>query len=609
MVGSDVLAGTYENEIVYTALASSKSLDEVSNNLLVTERFVASGTVETLTFDVTLSTAGLIAPNQIVAYVVPHADAVAGVSTLNTNKTSYSICAGSGTNGVLTSADVDFGETGTTITCTMPAKTPAWDGTTGSATDGLYDIWVSIPDYSANYISKTTGASSARVASVVYAGLQSLEQTGTDSNDQPIYEPYFSEMQDMTGTVCANTNMWGSGTGSDAIIYDYQGEQLEEGVATGTALPGAGADTLGVSSFKLLDNRDSKPYLVRRLADGNCWMVQNLDLNLADFAGTQSLTPANTDISYGLASTDPGYRSSWDPSKSMYDYAKAIDSTVETGQTSYFPVASLSLLGTAQNYQFQPRETSGANYRWGSLLNESGEAIVDDPSDTTKALNPSSGNSTATKNGSVWVENNSRAAFPRSYDNGYDWVDQSAYATAAGYTTGDAVNGGHTSLASEDWSFAHATTYLGDYYNWYAATAESGTWNDTSGNMQDSICPKGWSLPENADTNHRSWNYLLKTTYTVINTAGDQTVTSRNKYGNAYSPSLAMHEIPLSVVFSGDYYWVNGGLGSRGTYGYFWSSTPYATTYARYLAFSSTSVYPQGGNNKTYGFTIRCVAR
>ena len=76
------------------------------------------------------------------------------------------------------------------------------------------------------------------------------------------------------------------------------------------------SDELGVGTFALKDNRDSKDYLVRRLADGECWMVQNLDLELADYAGHNTsnypnkvLTPANTD----LAELGVDY---WDPSAS-----------------------------------------------------------------------------------------------------------------------------------------------------------------------------------------------------------------------------------------------------------------------------------------------------
>lgn len=47
----------------------------------------------------------------------------------------------------------------------------------------------------------------------------------------------------------------------------------------------------------------------------------------------------------------------------------------------------------------------------------------------------------------------------------------------------------------------------------------------------------------------------------------------------------------------------------EGGYGNYWSSTPYAATSSRGFGFRSTSVYPQDGSCKTYGCTVRCVAR
>ena len=620
MVGSDVLAGTYSNEIVYTALASSKSLDEVSNNLLVSDRFVADGTTETLTFDVTLSTSGLIDPSQIIAYVVPHADALSGISTLETNEASYAICEGTGTDGALTSSDVEFGETGTTITCTMPDETPAWDGTNGTATDGLYDIWVTIPDYSANYISKTTataqGSSTSVVASIVYAGLQSVEQNGTDTNGDPVYEPFVSTMQEMTSSVCANTNMWGSGIGAGgtdkdnntlaaAQIYDYNGEDGNTVAkdSSGSNIA-ANTDVLGYSSFALTDSRDSKTYLVRRLADGNCWMVQNLDLNLADFAGTTTLTSANTDLNS---------KTSWDPSASL---VAKVGSSTGTHSTIAATTTLDIELSTALANQYLYRGTSTTDLSsdlrryWGSRFDADGNLyeLTDTNASYDATTNPCLNGSTWDSTHSVCVANNINAEIPRSYDNGSDWVDQSSYATATGYTSEATVSGGHTRLAPETWDYNHATTYLGDYYNWYAATAESGTYSATSGNMEDSICPKGWRLPYNAANESGSWYDLLRNAYAVTDANGTQTE-SNNKYGTAQGPALAMHELPLSIVFSGLYNWVNGGLNNRGTNGNYWSSTPYASTNAHNLNFNSTNVNPQNGNNKTNGLTVRCVAR
>ena len=45
--------------------------------------------------------------------------------------------------------------------------------------------------------------------------------------------------------------------------------------------------------IQLMDSRDNKMYWVGKLPDGNCWMTQNLDLDLST---STTLTPANTNI-------------------------------------------------------------------------------------------------------------------------------------------------------------------------------------------------------------------------------------------------------------------------------------------------------------------------
>ncbi|MBR3180888.1 hypothetical protein IKF63_02315 [Candidatus Saccharibacteria bacterium] len=62
-------------------------------------------------------------------------------------------------------------------------------------------------------------------------------------------------------------------------------------------------------------------------------------------------------------------------------------------------------------------------------------------------------------------------------------------------------------------------------------------------------------------------------------------------------------------MMTGILYWNSGNLGSRGTFGYFWASTPNSYTDSRSLYFLSTNVYPKRNNAKPHGFTLRCVAR
>ena len=52
-----------------------------------------------------------------------------------------------------------------------------------------------------------------------------------------------------------------------------------------------------VPEAMLTDSRDGKSYLVRKLADGNCWMTQNLDLE-----GARTLTSDDTDLNGNIVS-------------------------------------------------------------------------------------------------------------------------------------------------------------------------------------------------------------------------------------------------------------------------------------------------------------------
>ena len=67
---------------------------------------------------------------------------------------------------------------------------------------------------------------------------------------------------------------------------------------------GCAASNVG-DTKQLIDKRDNKQYWVAKLADGNCWMTQNLDL---DLTSGESLTPELSDVS-----------ENWDPGATTYD--------------------------------------------------------------------------------------------------------------------------------------------------------------------------------------------------------------------------------------------------------------------------------------------------
>ena len=319
MIDTDVLAGTYENELVYTALASSDALDEVSKNLTRSTYFVAEGTEQTLSFDLSTSvstgdTNSLVAADDITVYLVPHSTILASkdldgnytvtsamrtTAALPSDNGGYQTCS-------FSSADLSLTSSGSIIVCTMPAETPLGDNDGA----GYYDFWIHIEPYDYNYISRYTDPSSTEsgntTGSVLYAGLQS---TTADNDNDGANDPVVSQMQEMTPAICANTNIWNNVAGDGARLLDYTGttqlvadiittETDEDTGETTTVVDGAAtaeaSAALGLGTFQLVDSRDNKPYLVRRLADGYCWMVQNLELDLRTIT---KLTPEDSDVS------------------------------------------------------------------------------------------------------------------------------------------------------------------------------------------------------------------------------------------------------------------------------------------------------------------------
>ena len=158
-------------------------------------------------------------------------------------------------------------------------------------------------------------------------------------------------------------------------------------------------------------------------------------------------------------------------------------------------------------------------------------------------------------------------------------------------------------------SIQSSYTKCGYLYNWYAATAGTGTYDtSTRGtNVSGSICPTGWRLPSgSSDGSTATGNGTSSTAadFPVLNAsmnAGSLTT------GSASSSYYAGWQFTgaWSGVFSGNWY---DGFLSQGSGGSYWSSTANSSASARYLNFLSSLVNPGSINrNKYYGYAIRCV--
>ena len=85
-----------------------------------------------------------------------------------------------------------------------------------------------------------------------------------------------------------------------------------------------GAVEVNEDQLQVIDTRDEKIYWIAKLADGNCWMTQNLDHDIVTTAGYY--TPQNTDIP-----------SAWTPSTATYATNDDTWNASSTAPESYDP--------------------------------------------------------------------------------------------------------------------------------------------------------------------------------------------------------------------------------------------------------------------------------
>ncbi len=237
------------------------------------------------------------------------------------------------------------------------------------------------------------------------------------------------------------------------------------------------------------DSRDDKYYLISKLADGNCWMSQNLELIL----------DKNTSLSN--ETTDLNTKTTWTPENSTL----TVKPTSRTWPDRYSNASAAA-------YSYYPIATD-RYYQGGASISST----------------------------------------PTASDTEYDWEK------------------------------------AGVYYNWYSATAGSGTYAMTSGNATDSICPKGWMLPLGT-TDNKSFYYLLTT-----------------KYG---ASAANMITPPLNFLRAGYYDYGDITMKRQGYSAGLWaSSADSSQAQARNLFFHELNVSPQNSDIKGVGFSVRCVAR
>ena len=190
--------------------------------------------------------------------------------------------------------------------------------------------------------------------------------------------------------------------------------------------------------------------------------------------------------------------------------------------------------------------------------------------------------STSTYDSSNTTWNDSRIA-PESYDPG-DLCWNGTIDTSGSGTLDDMTTSCSESSANKHWS-------VGNYYNWTAAVAmnDSSSYTTNGTDVDQSICPAGWRLPTYSE-NYSFQKLLNESGYSV----------SSGTSGNIQSD-------PFYFVYGG--YW-GGSSDLVGYYGFYWSSVVSDSYFAYDLTFAANgTLYPQYDGDRSYGDSVRCVAR
>ena len=191
------------------------------------------------------------------------------------------------------------------------------------------------------------------------------------------------------------------------------------------------------------------------------------------------------------------------------------------------------------------------------------------------------------------------------------WLSRS---TKVGNTWSTETNPSSTTSEDRKQNLTREDQKTGVYYNWYTATAGTGTWSMTTAGTeaQSSICPKGWELPRYSDVNGTStlapsgsWMGLIRDTYKIITTQGNQ--------GSSSTALDSLHAFPLSLPNSGYVNGTTGAIIAQGVDGYY--RTAGVTSQTRALIFGygtsagTRSIFTESSSSRLNGFNVRCIAK
>ena len=381
-------------------------------------------------------------------------------------------------------------------------------------------------------------------------------------------------MQDMTSSICANTKGANNSTAQDAngSYIITPGNEVEK---------------------RLIDSRDGKEYWVAKLADGNCWMTQNLALDLNE--KTLPLKPETSDVKQAWS---PRYATRSNAGKLVLNLTTEERAEYDNSWNLGSVVLATPSLGPLCNSAPTTDSTNNDGYnsvRPGFTIAQSCKNFQD----VSSGWQP-----TYTAKIGLWEGKNA----------GYDNTD--------GFVTVDTANKTYD-----------AHYLVGNYYQWGSATAGTGTADVVSTGAEQnpsklvdatgSICPKGWRLPQGGQNTVTAQPFDLDdSAYRLLVAYGYPKTGSYQSNGGTYNihgiagtsgTETAYKDMtfsPLRYLSAGYVATWSNSLRDAGANGILWLSTAYVSSDSAYVLHPSrTYIYPSRGLNRHEGGNIRCLAR
>lgn len=330
---------------------------------------------------------------------------------------------------------------------------------------------------------------------------------------------------------------------------------------------------VGVKQKKqLIDRRDGKKYWVEKTADGQCWMTQNLALDLST---SKTLTPNDTDV-----------RANWTPRTNTNYFKYNQSNTLNVHNDQNYLLDYSWNLGDGMMMATPRARVKCSTYgnNWSAVFTDNVSSVC----------------------GYAGVIDVSGAGWQPTYE-----MQQGTAVTLPDPSWLGANFAGWTAANPQTKQY-DAHYMLGNYYQFAAATAGSGLGITGVNDAPDSICPKGWQLPKaglGRMNTPKSFTYLYKT-YGLVTAEADMndenglTPPTPGAYGVFWPPFYAA----LAGYISPNI----GILTELAVWGGSWSSTVDTLNYyARNLAIREDGILRTYGgiNDFLYGMNVRCVAR